>query len=172
MSLPYLVQTGCLALVAGLVLVAASRDLRSLTIPNWVPATIMGVFLAWAPVAALEGRATVMGLASMVGVAVCVFGIGAIAFARGMLGGGDVKLLASVSLFAGPALLGELLLVTALAGGVLGVVQLAAAATGRVILQGETGGDSAGRRLGAPVAYGPAISIGALWIVFLRMASG
>ena len=61
---------------------------------------------------------TAIGLA--LACAAVVFGAGTAAFAAGALGGGDVKLLAAASLFAGPGLISDFLLVTALAGGVLG----------------------------------------------------
>src|SRR3546814_1397676 len=57
-------------------------------------------------------------------VAAIVLGLGILAFARGWFGGGDVKMLAAVSLWAGPAHLSLLLLVTALAGGLLSLIIL------------------------------------------------
>lgn len=54
--------------------------------------------------------------------AVAVFGIGAGAFAAGMLGGGDAKLLAAGALWIGTAGLGGYLLATVLAGGVLAIL--------------------------------------------------
>ena len=48
-----------------------------------------------------------------------VFVAGALLFSRGLIGGGDVKLLTAATLWAGPGLTPALLIVTALLGGLL-----------------------------------------------------
>jgi prepilin peptidase CpaA len=93
-----------------------------------------------------------------------LFAVGVAAFAIGILGGGDVKLLAAVGLFAGPAGILDLLLVTALAGGLLGIASLAGAPIGPVSTEGEA---ALRRRL----PYGPAIAVGGLWVAS-RLAVG
>ena len=87
--------------------------------------------------------------------------MGAAAFAAGMMGGADVKLLVAVGLFAGPALVVDLLLITALAGGLLGIAVLAGAPVGPVSERGET---TVRNRLRGRVPYGPAIAVGGLWV--------
>src|SRR4029077_3934055 len=77
------------------------------------------------------------GALEAIGCAVAVFIGGAILFARGYLGGGDVKLLSAATLWAGPAGTPELLLLTGVLGGALALfllmpfgMQIAAAARG------------------------------------------
>ena len=74
------------------------------------------------------------------------------AFAVGALGGGDVKLLAAVSLFAGPGRLVDFLIITAIAGGLLGLAILAGAPIGPPAM--------AGAAPSGAVAHGPAVRPG------------
>ncbi len=86
-----------------------------------------------------------------------VFAVGLIGFARGYVGGGDVKLLTAIAAWTGLARLPDLLVGTAIAGGILAVVLIAARASP---LAGR------GPRLftkAAPLPYGVAIAAGALW---------
>ncbi len=96
-----------------------------------------------------------------------LFLLGALAFATGALGGGDVKLLAAASLFAGPSFLLEFLTVVALAGGAMAVATLAGAQIGPAAAAGD--GPSSERttvrtRLRSGLPYGPAIAAGGLWV--------
>ena len=123
-----LFQTGCLVLLAGLLLVAAWRDLRTLRIGNELSLGIAALFGVWAVAGWLAGELSPLFLGTSVACAAGLFGVGAVAFANGMIGGGDVKFLAAVGLFAGPAHVIDLLLVTALVGGVIAAFAFEAAA--------------------------------------------
>src|SRR4051794_9534291 len=97
--------------------VAAFEDFRRLTIPNLLPVLLCAawpLYVAAAP--------TLGGVLSAVGVALAVFLAGAVLFARGWLGGGDVKLLAAATLWAGASQTIGLLLVTGVLGGVLALI--------------------------------------------------
>jgi prepilin peptidase CpaA len=101
---------------------AALSDLAWRRIPDLCSIAIVAAFalqLAAAP-AALGGVLwhLTAGLA--------LFAVGAVLFARGLFGGGDVKLLAALSLFAGWAAVPDILLATALFGGVLALACLVA----------------------------------------------
>src|SRR5579864_2895555 len=90
---------------------AAFEDFRRLVIPNLLPIALCAlwpVYFAAAP--SLYG-----GLAA-IGCALAVFVVGAFMFARGWLGGGDVKLLSAATLWAGPAGTPQLLLLTGMLG--------------------------------------------------------
>jgi prepilin peptidase CpaA len=167
-DLATLFQTGCLIVLAGLLLAAAWQDLRTLHIANGLSIAIAALFGIWALVGLSEGvySATTLGMA--IGCAAVLFGLGVAAFAGGMLGGGDVKLLAGMGLFAGPALVVDLLLVTAVAGGVLGLAVLAGVPLGSVSGQGEA---TLRGRLRGRIPYGPAIAAGGLWVA-TRLAIG
>ena len=85
-----------------------------------------------------------------------VFAAGLVLFARGWMGGGDVKLLTAASVWTGVGGLPALLLATALAGGGLALAAIAVRALpladGPRVLE-----------RGAPLPYGVAIAIGAGW---------
>jgi prepilin peptidase CpaA len=98
----------------GLVLVAALWDVFSRRIPNLLPLIIAALYLVQA---AIVGDWASLPWHLLCGMGVLVVGI--MIFALGWLGGGDVKLLAALALWAGPDHLILLLLMTCLAGGVL-----------------------------------------------------
>lgn len=103
----------------GLVLLAAIWDLFSRRIPNLLPLIIAALYFvqciytsAWVDVP----------WHLLTGVGVLVVGI--VIFAMGWFGGGDVKLLAALALWAGPDYLILLLLITGVGGGVLGIAYI------------------------------------------------
>jgi prepilin peptidase CpaA len=104
---------------------------------------------------------SVEALAWSVGCGIAVFAVAAAAFVAGVLGGGDVKLLAAMSLFAGPTRLVDFLTITALVGGLLGLAILAGAPIGRPVAAGDA---SLKARLRQGLPYGPAIAAGGLWV--------
>ena len=147
--------------MAALLVGAGAQDLRSMQIANGFSLAIAGLFVVWAAVGLANGQISPQEVAFSLGCGTVVFGVGAAAFAIGALGGGDVKLLAAVSLFAGPQLLSSFLIITAIAGGLLGLAILAGAPIGRPAMAGA-GPLRARLRSGLP--YGPAIAAGGLWV--------
>jgi prepilin peptidase CpaA len=150
----------------GVVMVAAAvEDFRRLVIPNVLPIILCALwplYFAAAP--------SLYGALAAIGCAAAVFLVGAILFARGYIGGGDVKLLSAATLWAGPAGTPTLLMLTAVLGGALALfllmpfgMQIAVAARdmlGQPSIAPE-------RRLAMPVPYGVAIA-GAALIVTLH----
>ncbi|MGL4543000.1 MAG: prepilin peptidase [Polymorphobacter sp.] len=107
-----------LLVVGGLLAAAARCDVRALWIPDRYG---LGIVLAYGAAALSQPwQAAAAGLAT----ALLVFAGGALLFARGWLGGADVKLLAALALWAGPDGLASLLFDTALAGAVLALAML------------------------------------------------
>src|SRR5436309_15928752 len=104
-----------LTVFAVLMAAAAIEDFRRLTIPNLLPAALC---LLW-PAYAFATAPSLYGALAAAGCALAVFLVGAVFFARGWLGGGDVKLLAAATLWAGPAGTPQLLVATGLLGGVM-----------------------------------------------------
>ena len=93
---------------------AAFEDLRRLIIPNGL---ILGLCALW-PVHVATAPALTLAAAGTASLcAAAVFIVGALLFSRGLIGGGDVKLLAAATLWAGPAATVSLLVVTSLLGG-------------------------------------------------------
>lgn len=130
MSLLASVQIACLIAFAMLLLLAAWQDWRTMHIADGVPLGIAPIFVVWAMTGVEAGIFSLIDLALALVCAASMFGLGTLAFAAGAMGGGDVKLAAAASLFAGPALILDFVTVTALVGGLLGVAILAGAPIG------------------------------------------
>jgi prepilin peptidase CpaA len=158
-ALHYLALGGFVVLMA----IAAFEDFRRFMIPNWLS---LGLCALW-PLSLLAAPSA----AGAVGDLACgliVFAIGALLFARGYIGGGDVKLLAAAALWAGPALLPSLLIVTGLLGGVLALILLSP--IGAFLVSGtraQLGFTTAPETAAAstPVAYGIAIAAASLIVI-------
>ena len=94
-----------------------------------------------------------------------VFALGVVLFARGWVGGGDVKFLGAAALWAGPAQTLPLLEIMGLAGGVLAVGVLAWQAMRRWNDDGVLGAVIGMRiRDDSRIPYGVAIAAGALYV--------
>lgn len=101
---------------AGLLVLAAASDWRSLTIPNRYSLAMVALFPSYA--IAIGGVDWLAHLA----VAGAVFGFGFLLFALRLCGGGDVKLFAAAALWAGPSLIIPLVFFTAVSGGFMALV--------------------------------------------------
>lgn len=167
-QLGVLLQVGCLLALAALLLAAAWQDLRTLRIGNRFSVALAAVFAVWTAAGFADGSFALSSLGLSLACAAGLFVLGAAAFAAGMIGGGDAKLLAAIGLFAGPALVVDLLLVTALAGGLIGLAVMAGAPIGPASVRGEA---TMRDRMRSRVPYGPAIAAGGLWVAS-RLALG
>ncbi len=99
-----------------------------------------------------------------------VFGVGVLAWRLGLLGGGDVKLIGALGLWAGDELLAPFLVVTALLGGGLAVASMAVRRAGLLLPARLAVGLSwaglpvlPGDQRGLP--YGVAIGLAGAWLV-------
>lgn len=101
-----------LAVFFGLLVIAAIKDVRTMTIPNSISLVMVALYPGFVAVAGIDWLDGLLAGA-------VVFAVGLVLFALGWLGGGDVKLLAATSLWAGTGLLLPALFVTAIAGGAL-----------------------------------------------------
>ena len=113
---------GSLAVLALLLLVAAVGDARRLTIPNWLCGAVALLSLPywWA-----SGAAFWPGFAWQILFAAVVFAGLAALFAFGLMGGGDVKLLAALALWLPGREYAEMMMLVAVAGGVLTLLLIA-----------------------------------------------
>lgn len=161
MSLLAPLQTGCLILLAALLLVAAWRDLHTLHIANGLPLAVAALYAIWSILGLLAGTITLASLAAALGCALALFLTATAAFAFGMMGGGDVKLTAATALFAGPALILDFVLIVAVAGGILALGILVGLPLG--VAPGSGAATPRGR-LNGRIPYGPAIAAGGLWL--------
>jgi prepilin peptidase CpaA len=154
---------------------AAWLDLRSRRIPNWI---VAGVVLLWVA-AIVAGDAVAPWPAA--GLATLVLLVGIAVWRCGWLGGGDVKLIAALSLWAGPDHLASFLLAAALCGGLLALAILVGGrlagsplATLLRLHAGQLLPAVIGLQASAPPAaalpYGVAVALGGCWLVKLLLA--
>jgi prepilin peptidase CpaA len=143
------ILVGVLAL---LLVIAAVIDVRTFTISNRLNlgVALLAPLFWWS-----VGMPLWPDVAIQIGLAAAVFGLFALAFYAGMMGGGDVKLAAALALWFSPLTTARFLVFMSIAGGVLTLVVLA-----RHRMQ---------KKPGRPrVPYGVAIAIGALAILTQR----
>ena len=140
-----------LGVLALLLFVAAATDIRSRTISNGLNAAIALL----APVFWWASGLTSAEMAVQLGLGLGVFGLFAAAFYFGAMGGGDVKLLGALALWLPLFSIARLLIVMALAGGVLTVAMVAVHKL---------------RKAGQPleIPYGVAIAFAGLWVITER----
>lgn len=140
------------ALVVLLLVAAAVIDGATRIIPNWLNLTIalLAIPYWWATHLGLWP-----GIAIQFGVATAAFALFALFFALGQMGGGDVKLITALALFLPPSLFLRMLMIMAIAGGVLTLV---------MVVRHRL------RRDGSPFEnpYGIAIAFGALVVISER----
>ena len=115
MLLTHLCFAGLLTMLG----LAAFKDLRERRSPNRLTA---GLALLY-PIYVLVSPTPVAWPAAL-GLAVVVFLIGLGLFAGNLIGGGDVKLIAALSLWAGPEHFVWFILITTMTGGVLSLISL------------------------------------------------
>lgn len=141
-----------LAALASLLVAAAVCDLKRREIPHII---VIATALLAVPFWWSSGLSLWPDAALQIGVATLVFGLFAIAFAFGWMGGGDVKLLTALALWLpAPAVL-VLLVIMSFAGGVL---TLATVAYHRLR-----------KAAGNPeIPYGVAIAFAGLWLIGQR----
>ena len=147
------ISYGLLIALAIALLVAAFTDLRSRTISNKLNIAIAaGAPIFWWA----SGVSLWPGVAIQLGIALATFAVLAGLFALRMMGGGDVKMLTALALWIAPANFLKLLIIMAIAGGVLTIIM---------------GGWHVMRRHKQRIAvpYGVAIAIGGLWVIYPKL---
>lgn len=160
------------AVVFGMLAWATISDVASRRIPNAIPAIIATVFFI-ASIAAPDRVDIIGGM----WVAVSVFAVCFLGFLAGKVGAGDVKLLAAMALWAGPAAALDFLLITGLAGGALALMYLLpeisyAMTWVRVAAERRAPNLAAvmgaGKNIKEGLPYGVAIAIGGGYVMWSR----
>jgi prepilin peptidase CpaA len=140
------------AVLAAILIVAAIGDLRTRTIPNWLNGAIaLGAIPFWFAI----GLSVWPGMAMQVGVAAIVFALFALAFRFGAMGGGDVKMVAALSLWLPLGAVIKLLVIMSIAGGVLTLAMLIRHRRAKAENTLE-------------IPYGVAIAFGGFWLIAER----
>lgn len=159
-------------LACALMIAAAVSDIRSFRIPNWISALIVVLF-------AVRMLIDPSGLLPSLTIGAVVLAAGFVLFTTRLLGAGDAKLLAALSLWVGPALIFDFITTTALAGGLVataillfrkgaGTPALASAGSGCAGSRDSDAPEINGKRVSTPMPYGVAIVAGGLWCVALH----
>jgi prepilin peptidase CpaA len=161
MPLHDLLRDAVAVLASAVLAWGALTDVRTRKIPN---ASVLALLALFAPWTALDfGAATLSGLEA----GGLVFAAAVALYALGVFGAGDAKMLSATALFMGMGYLPYLLLVMALAGGVLALTSLAARPQRALVMFAARGrGD-----FGPGVPYGAAIAIGGV-LTFWGMLHG
>lgn len=137
------------AALAALLVIAAVTDIRSRIISNWLNiavATLAPLF--WMA----NGLSFWPDMVLQIALAAAVFALFAALFALGMMGGGDVKMLAALALWLPLQPMMTLLVIMSVLGGAVTLI---------TVLQHRIR-----RRIGRPeVPYGVAISLAGLWVI-------
>jgi prepilin peptidase CpaA len=169
--MPYaasLIDWFALFVLTAALIAAALSDAVTYLIPNRYSAAIVLAFFLYAIGAPMPIEFLLHGLA--VGGLLLVGG--AILFARGMLGGGDVKLLAATGLWAGSDQIVLLLFSSAVAGGVLALAQLSPLGH---LLPARPGSGPVGTDLRSkmrqPMPFGIAVALGGICVALARLVS-
>lgn len=154
-----------LALLAAALLRATATDLSRREIDNSLNAAIaLAAPLYWWA----GGLALWPDAAAQLALGLGVFALFALAFALGMMGGGDVKLIAALALWFPWQLVMQMIVVLSLAGGVLTLVCLvhhrwrgrAAPTSDATLAADDHSGPAA-----VEVPYGVAIAFAGLWVI-------
>jgi len=153
--------------VVGLLAFVAWVDLATRTIPDWISAALLLLGVA------IRINAGIGAVAASLAVGVVMFLLLALVHARGMLGGGDVKLMASLAVQFSPLDSLRLVAATSIIGGVL--VLLHFALRGLPAPARSPAGSWRPRRLftnerwrvrrGGSLPYGVAIAGGGVWTI-------
>jgi len=149
------ISYGLLAALAIALIFAAVTDIQRRQIDNWLNAGIaLAAPLFWWS----SGLALWPDVAIQLGVAIAAFAFLCGLFAINMMGGGDVKLLTALALWIEPGAFLQLLIVMAIAGGVLtlgmGITHVLKRKKERIA-----------------VPYGVAIAFGALWVLYPKLVA-
>ena len=138
-----------ICVLGALLIAAAITDLRSRIISNRLNLAIALLAPVWWLAC---GLALWPGMVAQVGVGAVVLTLFAVLFSFGLMGGGDVKLLAALALWFPWETVLALLTLMAVLGGAVTIV---------TVIHHRLG-----KRLGQPeIPYGVAISLAALWLL-------
>lgn len=149
------ISYGLLVALAIALLIAAFTDLRSRTISNKLNIAIAaGAPIFWI----VSGLSLWPGVALQLAVTLATFAVLAGLFALRLMGGGDVKLLTALALWFVPTEFLKLIIIMAIAGGVLTIVM----GGWHIIRRNKD-------RIAIP--YGVAIAFAALWVMFPKLVA-
>ena len=155
-----MVETGIYIAVIAILIWAAATDLKDRRIPNIQPLLVLALFGLLAVWRLQAGDTFTAAAGGPIVAGMLVFGFCIVLFAFKFMGGGDVKLMATVALIAGPTLSASFLLFVAVAGGLVALVTLIHARLKPLISAGPP-----------KVPYGVAIMAGGMWVCLQKVSA-
>jgi prepilin peptidase CpaA len=166
MHLPLpLIDWIALFLAIGALVAAAITDAATYLIPHRYCGAVALAFALYA-----IGKPAPLWLYGIAAAAL-LLAVGFLLFERGILGGGDVKLLTAVALWSGFDQLPLLLMVTSLAGGALALAHLSPLRRLMPAPPGAVPAADLRQRLRQPIPFGIAIACGGVAVALARSAS-
>lgn len=148
-----------LTVVGAFIILAAVHDATTLTIPNWLSLVLLALF----PLAAVVGGLGVVDAGWHLATGFGALVLGMALFALRLIGGGDAKFFAAVSLYMGLASVSAFLMTVVVAGGVLALVLLLARSAARYGIPMDW--FLRFTRGGSVIPYGIAIAFGGLAVL-------
>ena len=170
----------CVVAFAAVALLAALGDWSRFTIPNRLPLAMVGLWAVHALLLVAQGRPLVL-VAWAAGMALVIVLIGFAMFAAGLLGGGDVKMLAAATLWAAPDYALPFILIVTMSGALLGLAFLIPGLGHRpadpagpddLSASAVPSGTVAAGRLGRKMPYGLAIAVGCVSVTLHLLSAG
>lgn len=157
-----------------LLALAAWSDLATRTIPDWISAVLALLGLGLRAADGLSALAASFGIAGVLFMALAAL------HARGIIGGGDVKLIAALALGLAPIGTSQMLFGIACAGGVLAILYLALRALpapkppvqGAGTLRRVIAAERWRSRRRGPLPYAVAIACGGAWVLLTSSGIG
>ncbi len=154
-----MIEPVLLTLVGAAMIGAAAYDVTTLTIPNWISLILVGLF----PVLALSAGLSWSEIGIHAGIGFGALVLGMVLFATRVVGGGDAKLFAALSLYMGTSI-GTFVFAVAVAGGGLACAVLAMRSIALTGVTARFAWIQHLTRAGAGIPYGVAIAGGGLFV--------
>lgn len=148
---------------------AAYSDLTSYTLSNKLCLFVTLLYPLFLFATYFDGHEIIwQNILISIGIAAILFIIGAALFAINVIGGGDVKLIPAVALWAGPAYLLNYLFITALIGGIIAALILARKRikASKYFKSSENINLPMAKQEESAVPYGAGIAGGGLYVAF------
>jgi len=150
-----------IAVFAAAFVYASYTDIKEMRITNKTCAIALGAYLPFVLTLIIAGQWQVIGMSVII--ALIVFSVTAFMNAKGALGGGDVKLMTVLALWAGPQYAVDTFFIVALCGGVFSLIFLLFTVLRRAKTATVSGRDRKAIEQ-RPIPYGPGITIAGLFL--------
>ncbi|WP_321397462.1 A24 family peptidase [Emcibacter sp.] len=164
-----MLTTTVVFIFSGLMIWAALSDIRHYILSNRLCLVVLFLYPVFLIALYMDNGSIAFSYVGWsVLIALVIFGIGMIFFALNVMGGGDVKLIPVVALWAGPSLVLNYLMIMSLTGGLLAATILARnrLIASKAAKSSENINFPVAQTENAKVPYGVGIALGGLYVAF------